>query len=217
MDDMAFRKILCPVDFSLGSQQAMLLAVRLANESEAELVVAHVWYLPPLPYTVEPVFPPDTHQAMIDDADRGLAAAAAEASRLGAKRVTTRCLTGVPWDQIVALLRSDAAFRLVVMGTHGRTGLDRVLMGSVTEQVIRHAPCPVLAVPARGQVSAFRHVLSWKASWIVSSSRPLTCSRSGHGISRRRSRCRSRPGHRPELLARRSWRRWTMTARSISS
>jgi nucleotide-binding universal stress UspA family protein len=156
---MTFRKILCPVDFSLGSQQAMLLAVRLANESEAELVLAHAWYLPPLPYAEESAFPPDTLQAMIDDADRGLAAAAEEASRLGAKRVTSKFLTGAPWDQIVTLLGGDASFGLVVMGTHGRTGLDRVLIGSVTEKVIRHAPCPVLAVPARGQVSTFRHVL----------------------------------------------------------
>lgn len=156
---MTFRKILCPIDFSLGSQQAMLLAVRLANESDAELVLAHAWYLPPLPYADVPVFPPDTLQAMIDDEERGLATAAAEASRLGAKRVTTKLLTGLPWDQIVTLLRGDTAFGLVVMGTHGRTGLDRVLMGSVTEKVIRHAPCPVLAVPTRGQVSAFRHVL----------------------------------------------------------
>lgn len=156
---MTFGKILCPTDFSLGSQQAMLLAVRLANESDAELVLAHAWYLPPLVYAEEPAFPPDAIQAMVDDDERGLAAAAAEATRLGARRVTTRFLAGVPWDQIVTLLRGDSAFGLVVMGTHGRTGLDRVVMGSVTEKVIRHAPCPVLAVPARGQVSAFRHVL----------------------------------------------------------
>ena len=156
---MTFQKILCPVDFSLGSQQALLLAVRLANEAEAELVLAHVWYLPPLVYAEDPPFPADTLQAMIDDERRGLAAAAAEASRLGARRVTTTFLTGVPWAQLVDLLHGDAAFGLVVLGTHGRTGLDRVMMGSVAEKVVRHAPCPVLTVPARGQVSAFRHVL----------------------------------------------------------
>jgi nucleotide-binding universal stress UspA family protein len=156
---MSFKKILCPVDFSLGSQQAMLLAIRLANESDAELVLTHVWYMPPLAYAEDPPFPPDTIQAMIQDEERGLAAAEAEASRLGATRVTTKFLTGVPWDQIVEVLRGDAAFGLAVMGTQGRTGLDRVLLGSVTEKVIRHAPCPVLAVPARGLVSAFNHVL----------------------------------------------------------
>lgn len=156
---MTFQKILCPVDFSLGSQQAMLLAVRLANEAAAELVLAHAWYVPPLVYAEDPPFPADTLQAMIDDERRGLAAAAAEASRLGARSVTTKFLMGVPWAELVELLQGDAAFGLVVMGTHGRTGLDRVVMGSVAEKVVRHAPCPVLTVPARGQVSAFRHVL----------------------------------------------------------
>ena len=156
---MTSRKVLCPVDFSLGSQQAMLQAVRLANARDAELVLAHVWYMPPLAYVEEPPFPLDTIQAMIQDEERGLAAAAAEATRLGARRVTTKFLAGVPWDQIVELVRGDPGFELVVMGTHGRTGLDRVLLGSVTEKVIRHARCPVLAVPARGQVSEFHHVL----------------------------------------------------------
>ncbi|HEX8106671.1 MAG TPA: universal stress protein [Kofleriaceae bacterium] len=156
---MTFQKILCPVDFSLGSQQAMLLAIRLANEAAAELVLAHVWYVPPLVYAEEPPFPADTLQAMIDDERRGLAAAAAEASRLGARSVTTKFLMGVPWAELVEMLQGDAAFGLVVMGTHGRTGLDRVLLGSVAEKVVRHAPCPVLTVPARGQVSEFRRVL----------------------------------------------------------
>ena len=156
---MAFKKILCPVDFSLGSQQAMRLAVRLATGSDAELVLVHAWHMPVLPYPDEPVFPPETIQAMVDEEQRGLATAAEEASKLGAKRLTTRFLTGVPWAEIIELLRGDAAFDLVVMGTHGRTGLDRVVMGSVTEKIVRHAPCPVLAVPARGKVSAFHHLL----------------------------------------------------------
>ncbi len=156
---MTFQKILCPVDFSLGSQQALLLAVRLANESAAELVLAHVWHVPPLAYADEPPFPAQMLQALIDDEQRGLAAAAAEVSRLGARRVTTKLLTGVPWAQLVDLLHDDAAFGLVVMGTHGRTGLDRVLVGSVAEKMVRHAPCPVLTVPARGQISGFRRVL----------------------------------------------------------
>jgi nucleotide-binding universal stress UspA family protein len=155
---MTFAKILCPIDFSPGSTQAMALAVHLANDSGAELVLAHVWHQPVVA-TEEPAFPPDTLRAMVDDEERGLAAAAAEASGLGARHVTTKFLTGVPWDQIVKLARHDAAIGLMVLGTHGRTGLARILMGSVTEQVIRHATCPVLAVPARGQVTAFRHVL----------------------------------------------------------
>jgi nucleotide-binding universal stress UspA family protein len=88
-----------------------------------------------------------------------VAEALAEATRLGARRVTSRALTGVPWEQIVEILRGDAAFDLAVMGTHGRTGLARILLGSVTEKVIRHAPCSVFAVRPRGDAIAFGHVL----------------------------------------------------------
>jgi len=104
-------------------------------------------------------FPAEMIQRMIKDKDRGLAAAANDAKKLGAPRVTQRFLSGAPWDQIVDVLEADGAFDLVVMGTHGRTGLARVLLGSVTEKVIRHAPCSVLAARPRGESSAFTHIL----------------------------------------------------------
>lgn len=155
---MAFRKILCAVDFSAGSQRALRQAARLAREADAALLLAHVWYMPALAVTKLPVLPPDSVEAILDDEERALADAAAEATRLGVTRVETAFLTGVPARELVELARG-AAIDLVVVGTHGRTGLDRVLLGSVAERVIRQAPCPVLAVPSRGEVSAFRHVL----------------------------------------------------------
>jgi len=156
---MKLTKILCPVDFSSGSQHAMKTAIRMANISDAELVLAHAWYLPPMSFAGEQAFPADTLQAMIEDEERGLAAAALEATSLGARRVTSRFLRGVPWDQIVETLRGDPAFDLVVMGTHGRSGLSRFLLGSVAEKVVRHAPCSVLTVPERARAGAFQHVL----------------------------------------------------------
>jgi len=155
---MAFRKILCPTDFSPGSHHAMLQAARLAREADAELVLAHAWHLPPVAYA-ELAFPADAVQSMLDDAERRLAESAAEVRRLDIPRVTTQLLTGVPWDQIVELLRRDPAFGIAVLGTRGRSGLDRVLLGSVAEKVVRHAPCPVLTVPDRGQVSGFKDIL----------------------------------------------------------
>lgn len=158
MARMAFRKILCPIDFSVGSHQAMLQAASLAKQSDAELVLAHACHLPPV-VQAELAFPADTMQDMIEDAERGLAAAAADVTGLDVRRVTTRLVTGVPWEQIVELVRSDLAIDLAVLGTQGKSGLDRVLLGSVAERVVRHAPCPVLTVPARGQLSAFEHIL----------------------------------------------------------
>ncbi|HEU4731014.1 MAG TPA: universal stress protein [Kofleriaceae bacterium] len=155
---MTFKKILCPIDFSPGSQQAMGVAVRLATASNAELVLAHAWYLPPLAYGGEYPVAPEAVQILVDDEKRGLEDAARDAAALGARRVETRLLSGVPWQQLVELLRADTGFDLVVMGTHGRTGLSRFLLGSVTENVVRQAPCPVLVVRSQG-AGTFGHVL----------------------------------------------------------
>lgn len=156
---MTFQKILYPTDFSPGARHALRVAVRLASESDAELVVTHVWHPPAFAFGATDPFPAEAMQRMIAEKERSLAAATDEAVKLGARRVTSRFLTGVPWDQIVEALQSDAAFDLVVMGTHGRTGLARVLLGSVTEKVIRHAPCSVLAARPHGDVTPFAHVL----------------------------------------------------------
>jgi nucleotide-binding universal stress UspA family protein len=150
---MAFQKILCPIDFSAGSDYAQRVAVRLAIRWNAELVLAHAWY------AGEYRFPSRAIDQIVEDEERGLAAAVEDARRLGAERVTSRLLAGYPWQEIVEVLRAEPAFDLVVMGTVGRTGFSRVLLGSVAERVLRHAPCPVLVTRKRAEVLAFRNVL----------------------------------------------------------
>lgn len=155
---MTFQKILCPIDFSAESDYALRVAVRLATRANAELVVGHTWYAGE--YALgEYTFPSRVVEQMIEDEERGLAAAIRDAKSLGATRVTSHLMTGYPWQQIVDTLRNDAAFDLVVMGTRGRTGLSRVVLGSVAEKVIRHAPCPVLATRERTEVPPFRNIL----------------------------------------------------------
>jgi len=156
---MAFNKILCPIDFSPGSQQAMRVAVRLANEHQAELVLVHSWYLPPIAFAGEYTYSVDVVQQISDDAQHGLETALAEARKLGARRVASKLLTGVPWQQIVDTAQHELGFGLIVMGTRGRSGLARVLLGSVTEMVVRHAHCPVLTVPPDTVPAPFAHVL----------------------------------------------------------
>lgn len=156
---MAFKKILCPTDFSAGSKHALQVAVRLANESDAELVIAHAWHVPALAIGNDFLLPADTVQSMIADEERGLEQAAREARELGATRVSTLFLTGVPWVEIVDTVKNDRAFDLVVIGTHGRTGLPRVLLGSVAETVIRHSPCRVLATRPPGGLEPFDRIL----------------------------------------------------------
>jgi len=156
---MGFKKILCPVDFSSGSQQAMRVAVRLANERNAELVLVHSWYMPPVAFAGEYMYPADVVQQTSDEARRCLETAVGEAGRLGARRVASKLLAGVPWQQIVDTAQRDPACGLIVIGAQGRSRLERVLLGSVTEMVVRHAPCPVLTVRPDDQAAPFAHVL----------------------------------------------------------
>lgn len=156
---MRFAKVLCPTDFSAGAKQALRVATRIASETNAELVIAHAWHIPPT--AIEGGYGlgrPDDDAA---DARHGLDKAVLDAKDLHAKRVTGKLLHGTPWEEIVSLLE-DEHFDLCVIGTRGRTGLPRVLLGSVAEKVVRHAPCSVLAVRAAGddgEVRPFMHAL----------------------------------------------------------
>lgn len=155
---MSFTKILCPTDFSPGSDHALRVAVRIANEAKAELVIAHAWYLPPPAIPGDFAFPPYVIRDLIDDAQRGLDNAVKEAQSAGATQVSSTLVSGVPWAEMTALLDAQA-FDLCVLGTHGRTGLARVLLGSVAEKVIRHSRCSVLAVRPGSASTPYTHAL----------------------------------------------------------
>ena len=149
-----FRKILCPVDFSAGSREALRVAAGLASESGAPLVLVHAWEASPWAVGSEAFMSPDVIQEMVDSAEAELGKWKTEAMTLGAKEVAVKFTTGVPWDQIVSAARDDPAIDLIVMGTHGRTGFKHALIGSVAEKVVRHAPCPVLVVRSREKAPA---------------------------------------------------------------
>lgn len=156
---MTFRKILCPIDFSTGSQQAMRVAIRIAQDADAALVLAHAWHVPPVAFAGEYVFSPEVIQELRDGAQATLDDAAREATALGARRVESRLLAGMPQHEIVRVLEEDPEFDLAVLGTHGRTGLARVLLGSVAERVVRHAPCSVLTVRPDAAIEPFTRIL----------------------------------------------------------
>jgi len=151
---MKLRKILCPVDFSEGSARALEEAVRLAKEHNAELVVAHAWYVPPT--AIELSLSSDALDAIREDAARGLEDTVSRARSLGATQLTGVLLDGLPWTRIV---EAAEGCDLVVMGTHGRTGLSHVLLGSVAEKVVRHAHGSVLVVPAGSSLRTFKRVV----------------------------------------------------------
>ncbi len=143
-----YRRILWPTDLSPLAGAALPHALRLAEDSEAELVILHVL---PSAGTYGAL---ETSGAIWDRLDREQRAwAKAELRRLAeqvkaqAPALRIHCLLrqGVPFDQILGVarrLRCD----LIVLATHGRTGLRHMVLGSVAENVVRRAPCPVLSV-----------------------------------------------------------------------
>jgi len=143
---MAFRKIVVGVDFSPASRAALLKAAQLAAESGAELTIAHVWEIPVFAVGDGAAFPAPVLEDVIAASQRLLETWQAEARALGARTVGTMLRNGAPWHELVELVRTDPSFDLIVVGTHGRTGIKHVLLGSVAERVVRHARCAVLVV-----------------------------------------------------------------------
>lgn len=154
---MSSKKVLCPIDFSSGSQHSIQAAIRIANEWNAELVLTHAWYVPAMAIGEFP--DPAIYGIVKNEAQSALDAAKEAAISAGAKQVTSKLLSGVPGHEIVAEAQSDAAISLIVIGSHGRTGLARVLLGSTAEYVVRHAPCSVLTVRLDWVDKPYRHVL----------------------------------------------------------
>ena len=141
------RRILHPTDFSRASGAAFLKAVALAKENRADLVLVHV-LLPAVPFLGDGYVSPKTYEELEAAARRGaqrqLAKLLAKAKNAKA-RAKALLLGGIPYSQIARAARAKRA-DLIVMGTHGRTGLSKFFLGSVAERVIAAASCPVLTV-----------------------------------------------------------------------
>jgi nucleotide-binding universal stress UspA family protein len=135
---LPIRKILHPTDFSDHSRTAFDLACALARDYGAELLILHV-------NRATPIYAPDGIVVGVPVEEpyelRGkLAQLRPEDPRVKAEH---KLVDGDPAEQI---LKAAPGMDLIVLGTHGTTGLARLLMGSVAETVLRNAPCPVLTV-----------------------------------------------------------------------
>jgi universal stress protein A len=144
--DPVFRRIVVPVDFSPPAERAWALARRMARTTGARLVLVHVFVEAQLyregPFTMDHVRQvyADARQWASDRLD-----AWGTEGRGEGLDVETQFREGLAHEQIVAAITETGA-DLVVMGTEGRGGIGRVLLGSTADRVIRLAPCPVLAV-----------------------------------------------------------------------
>jgi nucleotide-binding universal stress UspA family protein len=142
-------RILCAIDFSPTAERALEYAVFLAERFQADLIALHVFQLPAsaLP---EGVLEP------LAELEQGLEQRLLErlqefmAPRVPAgQRVTPLVAEGLPYHEIAEIARQRGA-DLLVMGTHGRTGLSHLLLGSVAERVVRSATMPVVTVRGAG-------------------------------------------------------------------
>ncbi len=151
MPNADWKRICCPIDFSDASRAAMEVAVDLARRTGAELVLLHAYPIPGYTFPDGSVVAsPKMMQELADQAERHLEEwRAAAAATTGAPRVGTHKAVGEPAAEIVAFAKANG-IDLIVVGTHGRTGLEHALMGSVAERVVRRAHCPVLTVRPPG-------------------------------------------------------------------
>ena len=138
-------KILVPVDFSEHSQKALHYALAFASQFGAEVTLVHIveqmvypgdWMYPPLAVTD---FATEKREQMIGRLralDAGSGVKTHHLVRLGRA-----------WQEVVEIAREQKT-DLIILATHGYTGIKHVLLGSVAEKILRHAPCPVLSVRA---------------------------------------------------------------------
>jgi len=141
-------KICCPVDFSEPSRVALEEAADLARRYGAGLTVLHVFEPSAAPSGEMQASMPELFEATAKELERKLAGWKLEAERLGAPAVEQAVTSGVPGREIAAFAE-EGGYDLVVMGTHGRTGIRHLVIGSVAERVIREAHCPVLVIRSK--------------------------------------------------------------------
>ncbi len=142
--DLALRNILVATDFSAASESALIAGLAIARRYGSKICLAHV-FRPDAYHSVAP----ESRQRALDDAWR-------DAQRQMMDQLIAGRLTGIPneviveqgdslWDVLARTIR-DRHIDLMVVGTRGRTGIRKLLMGSVAEDIFRQSPCPVLTV-----------------------------------------------------------------------
>ena len=145
------KHLLCPTDFSDGAGSALACALSIAQRFDASIDLLHIceppaYFAPDLAIWVNP----DASTSLVDfalaEASKRMEATVSAhpglVSCLGARRIEA----GLPVRDILRIA-DEGEYDLLVLGTHGRSGFERLMLGSVAERVIRAARCPVIAVP----------------------------------------------------------------------
>lgn len=139
----AVKKILIPVDFSKQSKRVVRYALALAAQFGAEVTLAHV--IEYVIYAGDVIAPPFIAQEYATEREGQVRRELAPLAATYQGKIKQVVRTGRVWQEIVKLAEEEKS-GLIIIATHGYTGLQHVLLGSVAEKVVRHAPCPVLVV-----------------------------------------------------------------------
>jgi nucleotide-binding universal stress UspA family protein len=149
-----FQRILVPTDFSRHSTEAVQIAADLSRRYEAPVTLAYVFepvtYALPEGHVMQSPIQLEELQSTFKER---LVQAQAEATAAGALGVESKLLTGSVAEEL-ADYAERGKYDLIVMGTHGRTGLRHLVLGSVAEKVVRIARCAVLTVRVRDEAKA---------------------------------------------------------------
>lgn len=144
-----FRHILVPVDFGDPSAHAIELALTMATRFDAKLTLLHVSWMPPYYYSAYAeglAFP----VGEMETAAKKMLTDALTKAQGRYPRTESMMVAGEPWEKILESAKGCGA-DLIIMGTHGRRGVARVVLGSVAEKVVRHSPIPVLTTAGPGE------------------------------------------------------------------
>lgn len=151
---LTLKHILVPTDYSEYSKHAFTIAVDLAKEFGATVELLHVWpapyFGPGYGYDAAGVLGPAQHKSLFDtireNATKEMQAFAASVAIPAGMKVSTRIESGDTPHRILEIIEESTP-DLVVIGTHGRTGPRRWVLGSVAERIVQHSKSPVLTVP----------------------------------------------------------------------
>lgn len=145
-----FRKILCPVDFSQFTQDVINYAVDLAKKYGAELHVMHV--VPNMTYFTpyESFLTPENLVVIEKNIQDEVEKKFTRLLKHDDVPTKTAIRTGAPFVEIIDYAKTES-IDLIVMGTHGHSGLEHILIGNVAEKVVRKSPCPVMTIRPKGK------------------------------------------------------------------
>ena len=146
-ESLQLNTILVPYDFSASSEHAFRWAIGLAEDWGAKLVVLHVIPVFSMVDNLQARFLfdfPQVETALLSETKTRLEEYTTQTTR-STVPVDIRVVMGDAWWEICLAAESESA-DLIVIGSHGDTGVPRIFLGSVAERVVRHAPCPVLVV-----------------------------------------------------------------------